>query len=68
MFLNWKRIEVLNGLSGFLYGGANVGGAVNYVLKRPTSTPIANLTLGNYGGGQFFTHADLGGPIHVDGR
>lgn len=62
------RGEILTGLSGFLYGPANVGGMINYVNKRPTATPLANLTVGNYGGSSYYAHADLGGPMGRDGK
>lgn len=63
-----ERMELLSGLSGFLYGAGNVGGILNYVTKRPTATPLANLTVGNYGGSQYFAHVDLGGPIDKEGK
>jgi len=53
------RVEILSGASGFLYGGSRVGGAVNYVTKNPTSAPLRRLTFGNYGGTQFYGHADI---------
>lgn len=62
-----ERVEVLSGTSGFLYGSGNVGGVVNYVLKRPTAERLTRLTLGNYGGEQYFGHLDLGGPIDARG-
>ena len=34
-FGNFERIEVLKGPQGILYGGANIGGAVKFVSKRP---------------------------------
>lgn len=34
-FGNFERIEVLKGPQGILYGGANIGGAVKFVTKRP---------------------------------
>lgn len=64
----FERVEQLSGLSGFLYGGGSVGGITNYVLKRPTSERLTNLTLGNYGGEQYFAHLDLGGPIDKEGK
>lgn len=36
----FERIEVLNGLAGAIYGPANPAGVFNYVLKRPTGTPM----------------------------
>ncbi|HEY3424744.1 MAG TPA: TonB-dependent siderophore receptor [Negativicutes bacterium] len=63
-----ERVEVLTGLSGFLYGGGNVGGIINYVLKRPTDVPLANVTVGSYGGSNYYAHADLGGPLSKDGK
>ncbi|HEY0340134.1 MAG TPA: TonB-dependent siderophore receptor, partial [Steroidobacteraceae bacterium] len=67
-FEDKEAIETLTGLSGFLYGPANVGGVVNYVSKRPTSTPIANVTVGTYSGSSLYAHADVGGPIDSEGR
>jgi iron complex outermembrane receptor protein len=63
-----ERMEIFSGLSGFLYGAANVGGMVNMVTKRPTAMPLANLTVGNYGGSQYFSHIDMGGPIDKEGK
>lgn len=62
------RVEILSGTSGFLYGGGRVGGAVNYVTKSPTSVPLRTLTFGNYGGTQFYGHADIGGKFDDRGR
>lgn len=58
-----ERLEVLTGLSGFLYGPANPGGLVNYVLKRPTYERYNSVTLGNAGGENYYLHGDFGGPI-----
>jgi iron complex outermembrane receptor protein len=63
-----ERIEVMNGPSGFLYGFASPGGLVNYVLKRPTAQPLADVTVGDYGGSQAYIHGDFGGPLDADGR
>ncbi|HBF25509.1 MAG TPA: TonB-dependent receptor [Nitrosomonas sp.] len=62
------RVEILGGTSGFLYGGGRVGGAINYVTKSPTSVPLRRLTFGNYGGTQFYGHADISGKFDDRGR
>ena len=62
------RVEIMNGSSGFMYGAGNVGGITNYVLKRPTYKPLTNLTIGNYGGEQYFAHLDLGNKIDEKGK
>ncbi len=63
-----ERIEILTGLSGFLYGPGNVGGVVNYVTKSPTKDRVNELTLGNNGGENFYLHGDFGGPIDAEGK
>ena len=62
------RVEILSGTSGFLYGGGRVGGAINYVTKSPTDVPLRRLTFGNYGGTQFYGHADVSGKFDDRGR
>ncbi|GAA5005872.1 TonB-dependent receptor [Acinetobacter puyangensis] len=62
-----ERIEILNGLSGFLYGVGYVGGAVNYVSKKPTQQRLANLSLGSTGNQAFYGHLDLGGKLDQNG-
>jgi iron complex outermembrane receptor protein len=63
-----ERVEVLNGPSSFLYGFANAAGTINYVMKRPTDKPLANVTVGDYGGNQLYTHGDFGGPLDSEGK
>ncbi|WP_418181425.1 TonB-dependent receptor [Aliarcobacter lanthieri] len=58
-----ERVEVINGATGFLYGGGRVGGAVNYITKKPTIEDKRNVTIGNYGGENYYSHIDLGGQI-----
>jgi iron complex outermembrane receptor protein len=63
-----ERVEVLTGLTGFLYGGTDVGGMVNYVYKKPTPVPYYSLTAGDYGYLQGFVHLDVGGPVDKEGK
>ncbi|MCG3657965.1 TonB-dependent siderophore receptor [Aliarcobacter butzleri] len=63
-----ERVEIINGTSGFLYGGGRVGGAVNYVIKSPTQQDLRNITIGNYGGEQYYSHIDLGGKFDEKGK
>ncbi|MFU8928115.1 TonB-dependent siderophore receptor, partial [Acinetobacter puyangensis] len=66
-----ERIEIINGLTGFMYGvsgGEGIGGTTNYVIKRPTYQRLKNLTIGNYGNQQWFGHLDLGNQIDEKGR
>jgi len=63
-----ERVEILGGLSGFLYGAASPGGMINYVYKRPTLERLNSLTVGNYGGNQAYVHGDFGGRLDEAGR
>lgn len=63
-----ERIELLTGLSGFLYGTGNVGGLINYISKRPTATRYNSITTGYTGGSNGYIHGDFGGPIDEEGR
>lgn len=63
-----ERVEILTGLTSFLYGGTDVGGMVNYVYKKPTPVPYYSLTTGSYGYLQGFTHLDIGGPADKEGK
>jgi iron complex outermembrane receptor protein len=62
-----ERVEVIPGFAGFLTGGGNAAGAINYVLKRPTPHAFADVTVGYLGGSRYTTHLDTGGPL-LDGR
>ncbi|KAA8735250.1 TonB-dependent siderophore receptor [Acinetobacter qingfengensis] len=62
-----EKLEMFNGLSGFLYGPGNVGGMVNYVSKRPTVERFNEISLGNAGGQSWYTMADFGGKIDPQG-
>lgn len=64
----YERIETITGLSGFLYGGGNIGGVINYIPKRPTVIAQRSITVGNTGGDEYYTYADLSGPIDEKGK
>ncbi len=61
-----ERIEVLRGPQGTLYGRNAVGGAVNFISKRPTDNYEieAQATAGNFGTFEF--SGILSGPIIED--
>ena len=61
-----ERIEILNGLGGFLYGPASPSGVFNLVLKRPTDKPLYQIDVGNISyddKSNSYVHADLSGPL-----
>jgi len=62
-----ERIEILTGMSGFLYGGGNIGGMVNYVTKRPTEERYNSVIIGNTSGSNLYAHGDFGGRIDKKG-
>jgi len=59
-----ERVEIINGATGFLYGGGRVGGAVNYITKKPTLEPLFTVASGSYGGSTHFLHLDAGGQFN----
>ncbi len=61
------RVEVLTGMSGFLYGAGNIGGMVNYVSKRPTEERFNAITVGNTSGSNLYAHGDFGGRFGHNG-
>lgn len=56
----FERIEVLKGPSSALYGGANVGGVINYVSKRPTGERLRYTEAGINSFGNVYTGFDIG--------
>ncbi|RQO61586.1 TonB-dependent siderophore receptor [Variovorax sp. KBW07] len=64
---NKERVDVLKGLSGFLYGVGEPSGIVNYVVKRPTRERFASVTaeVRSYGGR--YAAVDAGGPLNEGG-
>jgi iron complex outermembrane recepter protein len=67
-FENVERVEVLKGLSGFLYGFASPGGIVNVVPKKPTNRPTRSLQLGYSTKALLAASVDLGGRFGPDER
>lgn len=61
-------VEVMNGLSGALYGPATPAGVFNYQLKRPTERPTAQFTESYDSNGVFTEHLDAGGRFGPDDR
>ncbi|MEM5387039.1 TonB-dependent receptor [Paraburkholderia phymatum] len=64
-----ESVELLKGLSGFMYGFGAPGGVVNYVTKKPplSGTPIRSVDVGYVTDGVWAEHADLGGRIGPNG-
>ncbi|WP_418185091.1 TonB-dependent siderophore receptor [Aliarcobacter vitoriensis] len=66
MMQDIERVEIIRGATGFLYGGGRVGGAVNYITKKPTTKDLRNVTIGSYGNESYYGHIDLGGQFDED--
>ena len=63
-----ERIEIIKGPTALVFSNyGNVSGAINYVTKRPTSTPMgdASFTVGNYG--LYIAQATQRGPLNANG-
>ncbi|MFD2368260.1 TonB-dependent siderophore receptor [Pseudoduganella sp. GCM10020061] len=58
---NKERLEVLKGLAGLQAGVASPGGIVNYVVKRPTQSPLLSATVGASERGTLYGAVDAGG-------
>lgn len=56
-----QQIEVLNGVGAALYGPANPSGMFNFVPKRPTSTPVRQVSVGYDDRAVGTIRADVGG-------
>ena len=65
---NLSSVQVLNGLSGSLYGPDTPAGVFNYILKRPTDTPLMRFIEGFDSTGMFTEQADIGGRTGPDDK
>lgn len=63
-----ERLDVLNSLTGALYGPASPAGQFNFVAKRPTQETLRKVTLGYQSRSAFTGHADLGGHFDDENR
>ncbi|MTH48323.1 TonB-dependent receptor [Intestinirhabdus alba] len=59
-----ERMDVLNSLTGALYGPASPAGQFNFVAKRPTEETLNKVTFGYQSRSAFTGQLDLGG--HID--
>jgi iron complex outermembrane receptor protein len=59
----FEHLEVLNGLSGSLTGPAQPAGSFNFVVKRPTDTPLRQLTVKYDNQNSPSIFGDLGGHL-----
>jgi iron complex outermembrane receptor protein len=63
-----ERLDVLNSLTGALYGPASPAGQFNFVAKRPTEETLNRVTLGYQSRSAITGHADLGGHFDDEHR
>lgn len=62
------RIEVLSGPASVIYGEAAPGGAISFMSKRPTETPLREVIVGTGNYGRLYGAFDLSGPVNADGK
>lgn len=62
-----ERVDVLKGPASVLYGGANAGGIVNMIRKRPTDDPLYLTETGINSNGNAFFGFDFSDVIREDG-
>lgn len=63
-----ERLDVINSLTGSLYGPASPAGQFNFVAKRPTEETLRRVTLGYQSRSALTGHLDLGGHIDDDNK
>lgn len=62
-----ERVEVLKGPASVLYGGANPGGIVNLIRKRPQAEPAYSTEIGINNFGNAFFGFDANDKLNEDG-
>ncbi|HTV32969.1 MAG TPA: TonB-dependent receptor plug domain-containing protein [Methylocella sp.] len=63
-----ENVQLLSGVTAFLYGNSNsLGGVINMDYKRPTATPLFDVTVGDNAGANGYIHGDFGGPLNFPG-
>lgn len=62
------RVEALNGPSSVMYGQSGAGGLISMQLKKPTDTPLHNVTLGFGNWGRYESTIDLSDKITKSGN
>ncbi|CBG87520.1 TonB-dependent receptor [Citrobacter rodentium] len=63
-----ERLDILNSLTGALYGPASPAGQFNFVAKRPTEQTLREVTMGYQSRSAFNGHVDLGGHFDDEHR
>ncbi len=58
-----EQVELMKGLSGFMYGFGAPGGIVNHVSKKPTDDPLLSVALGYTQKSIARLHVDAGGRL-----
>ncbi|MYM24434.1 TonB-dependent siderophore receptor [Duganella sp. FT135W] len=63
----FESVEAMKGLTGYMYGFGSPGGIVNYVSKRPTTSPSFSAAMGYQESGAIKEHIDTGGRLGEEG-
>lgn len=62
-----ERVEALNGPSSVMYGQSGAGGLISMQLKKPTDTPLRNVTVGFGNWGRYETTVDVSDKVTKSG-